>query len=56
MKKITIETKYKKYTTYHVDMILSEPSGMEQYIDPSIAGGHYAHSFVGCTLEVVMSL
>lgn len=43
-------------TAYHVDMILSEPSGMEQYIDPAIAGGHYAHGFVGCELEVAMPL
>ena len=41
---------------YHVDMILSEPSGMEQYIDQAIAGGHYAHGYVGCELEVAVPL
>ncbi len=41
---------------YHVDMILSEPSGMEQYIDTAITAGHYAHSFVGCSFEVAQPI
>ena len=60
---ITVITGYNEETEepiysdkYHVDMILSEPSGMEQYIDSAITQGHYAHSFVGCSFEVVQPL
>ena len=60
---ITVITGYNEDTSepiysdkYYVDMILSEPSGMEQYIDPAITGGHYAHGYVGCELEVAVPL